>query len=73
MSNKPRFNIGDTVITKVSVRGSYEPSVCSVHDKLTVEEIKRHGNTFLYTCDKWDGYQIKEEDLMSVKEYKESL
>lgn len=72
MDKKPRFNIGDAVITKVSVRGSSEPSMCNINEKLPVTGIRKRNDTFIYTCG-YNGYNIQEEDLMSVEEYKNSL
>lgn len=72
MKNKPRFNIGDTIITKVSVRGSSEPSFCQVHEKLEINEVRKYGDTFQYSCG-YDNYLLTEDQIMSIKEYKKSL
>lgn len=73
---KSKFNIGDIVFAKVARRGSSEPSVCSVGEKLTVEGIRRRNNgngyEYEYTCG-YDGYKFSEDELMSLKEYKKSL
>lgn len=72
MAAKNKFNIGDTVVATVSVRGGYEPSLCSPGEKMEVNEIKRRGDEYIYVCG-YDGYSLKESQLMSVEEYKESL
>lgn len=72
MDRKPKFNIGDTVYNTVERRGSYEPSVCHPHERMKVEEVSRHGNTFEYTCG-YDGYVFKESELMSPQEYADSI
>lgn len=72
MSKKPKFSIGDTVFAKVSTQGSYEPSHCRVGEKMKVKEIRECGNTFEYTCG-YDGYILKENELMSKKEFIKSL
>lgn len=67
-NRKPKFNIGDIVYNKVSVRGSYEPSICNKHEKLTVDKVERCGDTFQYTCG-FNGYTFKENELMTPAEY----
>lgn len=67
-----KFNIGDSVITKVSKRGSYEPSFCRVNEKMTVDGIEKHGSVIHYICG-FDGYDFTEDELMSVDEYKATL
>lgn len=67
-----KFNIGDSVITKVSKRGSYEPSFCQVNEKMTVEGIKRVGSVIHYICG-YDGYDFTEDEIMSIEKYKQTL
>ena len=69
---RQKFSIGDIVYNKVSTRGSYEPSMCDPNTRLKIEGVQKRGDTFLYTCD-YDGYIFKEDELMSVQEYKDSL
>lgn len=69
---KNKFNIGDTVYAKVSTMGSYEPSICSVNEKMDVKAIEKVGDEYVYTCSS-DGYKLKESELMSKKEYKASI
>ena len=70
--NKPKFNIGDVVFNKVHRRGSYEPSVCEPNTKLIINEISKSSNGYIYTCG-YDGYEFKEEELMSKNEFVRSL
>lgn len=68
MARQPRFNIGDTVYTKVSVRGSFEPSFCHVGEKMEVLKVENYGDGYIYTCS-YDGYRLKEDQLMTKEEY----
>lgn len=68
----PKFSIGQIVYNKVSIRGSYEPSICKSFERLTIDKVEIFGNTYKYTCG-YDGYEFTEDDLMSVEEYKETL
>lgn len=68
MGKKPRFTVGQTVVALKETRGSYEPSTCKVGEKMEVNEIKRCGDTFQYTCG-YDGYTLLEEELATPREY----
>ena len=72
MSNKPRFSIGDIVYNKVERRGSYEPSVARPYEKMEVDGVRRSNSSFIYTCG-FDGYEFKEDELMSKEEYIEYI
>ena len=65
--NKHKFDIGDTVYNKVERKGSYEPSICRVMSKLTVDGVKKYKDSFKYICD-YDGYEFMEDELMSREE-----
>lgn len=69
---KPKFNIGDKVYSKVTVRGSYEPSVLNSGEVTYIDGIRRWGSSYMYTCG-YDGYEIEESNLMSKEEYIKSL
>lgn len=69
---KNKFNIGDKVVNKVCMRGSYEPSILNPWNVIVVESIKKQGDKYLYICG-FDGYEFLEDELMSVKEYISSL
>lgn len=68
----PKFSIGETVVATVSVRGSREPSMCSVGMKMMVEGIEKCGDTYKYICG-YDGYELYENQLLSVEEYREAV
>lgn len=68
----PKFVIGETVVAMTTVRGSYEPTTCTIGEKMVVNKIEKCGDTFKYTCG-YDGYELYENQLMSVKEYKEAI
>lgn len=70
MNNK--FSIGENVITKVTRRGSYEPSILPINSKVSIQKIEKVGDSFEYTCG-YDGYHFKEDELMSIDEYSELL
>lgn len=72
MSKQPKYQLGQTVVNLVSTRGSYEPSICNKYEKMTIDKMEIHGNTYMYTCG-YDGYQFLEDELMSLGEYKSSL
>lgn len=72
MANQPKFRIGEIVYNKVSTRGSYGPSFCNPHERMTIDKIERCDNSFQYTCG-YNGYKFMEDQLMSRKEYKETI
>ena len=71
-STHPRFNIGDVVYNKVEKRGSYGPSICDEHTRLTVDKVERSNGTFVYTCG-YEGYRFYEDELMSRDEYRSTI
>ena len=68
MFGLPKYHIGQTVVALTSVMGSYEPSRCSVGEKMRVEKVERHGNTYQYTCG-YDGYELLESQLTTPLGY----
>lgn len=69
---RPKFNIGDIVYNKVERRGSYEPSVARLYEKMEVDGVRRSNSSFIYICG-FDGYEFKEDELMSKEEYIEYI
>lgn len=63
---KPKFQIGDLVTSKVEVKGSYEPSILRAGEGTYIDGIRRWGDSYIYTCG-YDGYEIKEKDLVKRK------
>lgn len=71
-STHPRFNIGDVVYNKVEKRGSYGPSICDEHTRLTVDKVERSNGSFAYTCG-YEGYRFYEDELMTRDEYRQTI
>lgn len=68
---KPRFNVGDTVYSKVRRRGCAEPSYCYIGEMFTIKSVTQCGNHFVYTCG-YDCYEFHEDELMDLSEYIQS-
>lgn len=68
-----KFNIGDKVYNTIKRRGSYEPSIVRPYTELEVISVSKHGDTYQYVCDEYDGYIFLENELLSAKEYAEKI
>lgn len=60
--SKPKYNIDDTVVAKISVRGSSEPSFCHVGESMVIRKVEKTPKGFCYTCG-YDGYELMEDEI----------
>ena len=67
-----KFNIGDKVVNKVQRIGSFEPSKCQEYSIIQVVGTIKSGDSVIYVCT-MDGYEFKEDELMSLEEYIQKL
>lgn len=67
-----KFNIGDIVYAMARKRGNYEPSYCHIGEKMEVISVAKRGDMYIYICG-YDGYEFKENEIMSAKEYAKEI
>ena len=69
MRKHPKFHIGQTVFSKVARRASSEPTTARVGSQFRITGIHETWDGWEYTCEDFDIYEFKENELMSRKEY----